>query len=156
MKGDNPTDCDGFSLLEMLVVLGVFSLVTLVAMNSASLRRSNVTAKTISEAIGDLAANASLRAISRGETETIAIDVQKRLVTGDPASQPILIPDNYKLRVVTGAELIQQANKADVLFFSDGSSTGGEITITDNRGGQATVRVHWLTGAVSMSIGLKK
>lgn len=145
---------DGFSLLEMLVVLAIFSMAAGVAYNGLSWRKPRETLNTLSQKIAHAAAAASLRAISGGETASLEIDLANRLISSGQGGD-IVVPEPFKISVLTGAELIGQKRAGAVEFYSDGTSSGGEIKLEAGNGATSAVHIYWLTGAITVRSGVR-
>jgi general secretion pathway protein H len=144
-----PGSSDGFSLLEMLVALAIISLAAGVAYSGTSWRGSRETLITLSQKIAHAAAEATLRAISKGETTNVEVDVVKRLLSNGQDGG-IVIPEPFKISVVTGASLIRQDRLGRIEFYADGTSSGGEIVLEEKSGKVKTIRISWLTGAITV------
>lgn len=144
-----PGVSDGFSLLEMLVALAIISLAAGVAYNGAPWRKSRETLDTFSQKIAHAAAAASLRAISKGETARIEVDVAGRFVSSGEGAG-IVIPEPFEIAVLTGASLIKQTRFGAIEFYSDGTSSGGEILLGQKSGRTSAIRIYWLTGAITV------
>jgi general secretion pathway protein H len=143
----------GFSLAEMLVVLTLVSLIGLVGFNGFKGSRNTDSVRTITQKIQYIAAQTSLRAVSTGDTESLVIDVQEKLISSRANTAVVTLPDAFKLSVLTGMELIRQDGVASINFYNDGTSSGGEITVEDGNGSKQTVRILWLTGAIELKGG---
>jgi general secretion pathway protein H len=150
----NSASSDGFSLLEMLVVLAIFSLAAGVAYNGMAWRKPRETLNTLSQKITHASAVASLRAVSKGETASVEIDVAGRRISSGQGGD-IFIPEPFKFAVLTGAELIRQGRLGIIEFYSDGTSSGGEIVLEAGSGNTSSIRVYWLTGAITVKSGVK-
>jgi general secretion pathway protein H len=146
---------DGFSLLEMLVTLAIISLAAGVAYSGSSWRGSRETLVTLSQKIAHAAAGASLRAISKGETTSVEVDVTNRLLSNGQDSG-ITIPEPFIISVVTGAGLIRQNRLGRIEFYADGTSSGGEIVIGEKSGKANSIRIYWLTGAITVQRGVRQ
>lgn len=144
---------EGFSLVEMLVVLAILSLTAAAIYAGSNWRQPRETLGTLSQKIAHAAATASLRALSKGETARIEVNFASRVVSGGQASREIIVPERFKISVLTGAGLIEQAQAGAIEFYSDGTSSGGEIALQAGDGSASTVRIFWLTGAVTISRG---
>ena len=146
---------DGYSLLEMIVSLMIFSLIAIVAYNGLTSSRSVRTAADLGRKIAQLSNNVSARAVLSGQTAILAVDFNKRLITDNLTKEVLVIPDGMKVHVLTGRELIENDRIANIEYFNDGSSSGGEISIEDAKHGKQTISINWLTGAVSITGGSK-
>jgi general secretion pathway protein H len=143
---------NGFSLAEMLVVLAIISLVGLVGFNGFIRQRNPDSLKGLTQKIEHLAALTAFRAISTGATQGLVIDVANSSVSAGQSTSVLQVPDSLKLSVLTGAELVRQDKIATINFYSDGTSTGGEITLVDPRGSRGTVTILWLTGSIEATV----
>jgi general secretion pathway protein H len=146
-----PRATDGYSLLEMLAVLAMLALAAALAFGAATSRRPGETVNGLGQKIVRLAAAQSLRAASSGQSAQVKVDVKNRWIAGSGSGPDISIPGRFKLRVLTGAELVEQGNIGTIEFYPDGSSSGGEIALEEDGGATRTVRINWLTGAITLS-----
>ena len=146
---------DGYSLVEMLAMLALISLVGGILFVGKPWAKRPETLDAISRNIEHLARGVSLAAVSRGEMAAIKVDIARRKVFGDRTAQEIVIPAAYKLSVLTGSELVQQGSLGKIEFYSDGTSSGGEIKLEDAAGNSRALRINWLTGAIMVAIGSK-
>jgi len=136
----------GFTLVEMLVVLTILALTTTLV---APLVSGGSEGARLQMAAGDLASAFRLTrsaAITRNREMSLMIDVNKRTFSSAVVSQRAFSPDiDAKLTFAAGLE----AGRSDggFRFFPDGSSTGGDVTLS-LRGTQTKLCVDWLTGVV--------
>jgi general secretion pathway protein H len=142
----------GFSLAEMLVVLAIISLIGLVGFNGFTRQRNSESLNAVTQKIEHLAALTALRAVSTGTTASVVIDVANGIVSADQSVDPVQVPATFKISVLTGAELVQQNKIASINFYSDGTSTGGQITLEDARGSTGTITILWLTGVIELTL----
>ena len=149
-----PGATEGFSLLEMLVVLVIFSLAAGAAYNGMSWRQPHESLNTVSQKITHIVAAASLRAVSKGETARVEVNVASRIVSGGQAGD-VVVPEPFKVSLLTGAGLISQDRLGLIEFYSDGTSSGGEIVLEEKSGRTRSVRIFWLTGAISVNGGVR-
>jgi general secretion pathway protein H len=121
----------GFTLLELLVVLTLVALLAGVAlprlqtMLTPSFER---TARRVALAVRDQRTQAILSG---------------RLVSVSPAQMALLLP--------AGTQIVDAPpEESAILFFPNGTSTGGRIVLAARDGRRAAVAVDWLTGQVSV------
>jgi len=89
-------------------------------------------------------------AIARRQSAVLTLDVTGRLfaVSGDPKNYTL--PKQVEIALLTARSEQTKASEGSIRFFSDGSSTGGRITLSVGESRQA-VDVDWLTGRVSIT-----
>lgn len=139
----------GFSLLEMLLVLTIMAL--MVGIAATSLSRS-VGGAEVRAAGRDIAAGlryARSQAMVRKEPMAFHVDGNERAwkAADKPAKK---IPDDMEITLQTGRSLITGENAGYILFYPDGSSTGGNVTISTGDL-HWDVGVAWLTGRIKMA-----
>jgi general secretion pathway protein H len=131
----------GFTLVELLVVMGIMGLVLVVVLNArpkAVATRVAVTARAIAASLQLARAQAMA-----SNTETVfQIDTDK-LRFGLPRSMHSL-PSGMAV-AMNVAETERIANIGGIRFFPDGQSSGGEIALTLD-GRSTRIAVNWLTG----------
>jgi general secretion pathway protein H len=131
----------GFTLVELLVVMGIMALVLVVVLNAwpkAAATRIAVTAR----AVGATLQLARAQAMASNAETVFQIDTDK-LQFGLPRSMQSL-PKGMTV-AMTVAETERLANIGGIRFFPDGQSSGGEIALT-LEGRSARIAVNWLTG----------
>ncbi len=135
---------DGFTLVEMLVVLAILGMLALFAFPYAHSRKPSISAD-IAPALVHLAALTRLNAISTHESRALTVDVRQRRVTSTGSGRIVPVPPDVKLTVLSGRELVA-TDKADIVFLPDGSSTGGMIELSDIGGRDIKIAINWATG----------
>jgi len=136
----------GFTLIEMLVVLTILALTTTLVVPLVS---GGSEGGRLQMAASDLASAMRLTrsaAITRNSDISLMIDVNKRTFGSAVVSQRSFAPD-IDARLTYAAGLGSGTTDGGFRFFPDGSSTGGDVTLS-LRGNQTTLCVDWLTGVV--------
>lgn len=131
----------GFTLVELLVVLGIIGLVlaaTLSAKPKAVATRVAVTSRSVIAALEW----ARAQAMATNAETLFRIDVDKNQF-GLPNSMHSL-PRGMSAAVVI-AETERFRNIGGIRFYPDGQSSGGEIALS-LEGRSARIAVNWLTG----------
>ena len=144
----SPHSSAGFTLIELLVVLGILALALAVvlpmlpgAADRAALRAA------ASEIASGLRETRSL-ALARGRSAAFTLDTERRAYRiGDNRTWHAL-PSNVAPVLLTATHERRSDVVGDIRFFSDGSSTGGEVHLLRGKTEDA-IRVDWLTGRVS-------
>jgi general secretion pathway protein H len=92
-------------------------------------------------------------AIAQNRDVSFALDTDARTygVAGTGASQTL--PAAIDVSVTTARGYIRDTKEAHLVFFSDGTSSGGTIRLIDQRQSVA-IGVEWLTGAVHIERGV--
>lgn len=139
---------EGFSLLEILVVLAMMGLVyALVAPRISGGGVTELRAATRQVAAG--LRKARVNAIATRKEAILTVDVEQRRfsIDGDPRQHRL--PNDAEIGVYTSQAEVVEAKQAAIRFYPDGSSTGGAITLAR---GEARLRVDvdWLTGTVTI------
>ena len=94
--------------------------------------------------------SARYKAMVMGESTQVAINLRaKRLTYGEDQIRDL--PDFVDLETETAQEYMVDADTAVILFYSDGSSTGGTVKVGRNN---RWVRLHvgWLLGRVEQTV----
>ena len=140
MKRDTKSSA-GFTLVELLVVMGIMGLVLVVVVNArpkVAATRIAVTAR----AVGATLQLARAQAMASNTEMVFRIDTD-RLQFGLPRAMHSLPKGMTVAMTVAEAERVE--NVGGIRFFPDGQSSGGEIALTLD-GRSARIAVNWLTG----------
>lgn len=131
----------GFTLVELLVVMGIMGLVLVVVLNAKPktvATRVAVTARMMANSLR----LARAQAMASNMEIVFQIDAEK-LRFGSQRSMQALPKGMAVAMNLAAAERV--ANMGGIRFFPDGQSTGGEIALTLD-GRSARIDVNWLTG----------
>ncbi len=133
----------GFTLLEMLVVI---TIVVMLAGALANLRFG--AGQSHEEAVREILSTlrqARAEAIRNAETTPVIFDLRDRRF-GMPGQEKALDASiNLTLRTAREARLGR--GEQSILFFPDGSASGGSIRVEKGRE-TSTITVRWLTGVI--------
>lgn len=136
----------GFTLLELLVVIALMALIASLAAPLVVRAVNGVEAQVSARQVAITLRKARSQAIIENWEHVVSIDVDRRTIriAGDTVET---LPDNLHIRVYSALSEQQNANLADIRFFPDGSSTGGEIILQDSKA-VYHVQIEWLSGQV--------
>jgi general secretion pathway protein H len=137
-------DTDGFTLLEMLVVIAIIAVATAIAM-PAMMRPSD--RLLLANAADDI--RAALRmtrsaSIAGNREQLFVIDAKERSYRSPAVKEARFSPAIEATVKVAEPEQLS-STRGGIRFFPDGSSTGGELTLVVGTR-RAKLCVHWLTG----------
>ena len=138
----------GFTLLELLVVLTLIGLLLVVLpplITSGGGIGLEVAARDLASALQ----RAQSRAITQNREVALVLDLNAHRYQIGPSGEAHTLPAELGLGLRTArSELVDQATGA-IRFYPDGSSTGGEITLS-SKARSVHVAVDWLTGRVAI------
>jgi len=129
----------GFTLVELLVCLTIVALMTAFLSVRLPGRGGASLAHAADDVAGALRATRE-RAIAGGTALPFSIDAGTGRYRDGAESR--LLPPAARASLAPGT----------ILFFPDGSSTGGIVALSSDRG-RIDIRVDWLTGRVSVAAG---
>jgi general secretion pathway protein H len=135
----------GFTLVEMLVVLAIMAIVAGSASSSFRNPRADEQIRPLAaRLVAELRAARTL-AISSNRDIAFAFDAATRSYKIDGIVTTAAVSPSINVTLLTAKEFVRDRSEAKIVFFADGSSTGGRLTLT--QGNQSIpVLVPWLTG----------
>lgn len=135
----------GFTLLEMLVVIVLIAVAVGLVSYGITRGLDNVRAREAARTLALTLRGARTQAMTSGQPASVNFDLAARHYLPPPGHlQPL--PDGMNVQLTT-AQVLRQGQRADVVFFPDGSSTGGSIRLSKDRR-TWRVDIAWLTGDV--------
>lgn len=143
---------DGALLIELLVVIAILALVSTIALPRAQmLGRGPSLGLVASDMAAKLRAARSL-AIAQNRDVAFALDTHARSYGIVGTGPPQTLPAGTDLSVTAARPYIRDVQDVQLVFFSDGTSSGGTIRlIAEQR--LVAISVEWLTGAVRIERG---
>ena len=139
---------DGFTLVEMMAVLAILSITVLISIPFVHGPGDGLALDAEARIIASRLREARDTAMLRREATTVVVQFKPAGISG-PGLRPLhQVSAPFTLHVETARGLLSD-EKAAFRFTSDGGSTGGDIVLAA-RGSSRTVRVNWLTGAVTI------
>ncbi len=129
---------DGFTLIEMIVVLVVLGLIGSIVLSRGPLRSPTLDLRAGARVMAAEMRGARARAIDDDHDVVFTIDVDHR---------DYGVRGGARRPLPAGLELATKP--VPVVFHPDGSASGGLVTLAEN-GQHLDIRVDWLTGAVTV------
>jgi general secretion pathway protein H len=140
---------DGFTLLELLVVLVIIGLVLALIPGFMLRGQPGLDVDVAARALADALRQTRSQAVLQNREQLFALDVEERLFRAGEQRAPVQIDKNIAITFQTARSLLMSDTTGRIRFFPDGSATGGRIGLTLN-GRHAEVVVDWLTGLISI------
>ena len=140
----------GFTLLEILVVLGIaallLTLVPLAFSGSVDLVRSRGAARELAatlQAAGNLA-------VAHNRIVEVSLDAGEGRYTVGTDNNARTLPKGVRLQLVDVDRGDDGDAQGRIRFYPDGSSSGGRLLVEDGKR-RFLIAVHWLLGRVSIT-----
>jgi general secretion pathway protein H len=136
----------GFTLVELMVVIGILALAVAVVAPSLGRARQGLAVRSFAYALA-----ADLRAVraaaqAANMERSLTLDLDGRRYWAEGVAGPRAFPVGVAVEVgVPESERTRAAGR--VRFFPDGSASGGQVVVSDGRSA-AAVLVDWLSGHV--------
>ncbi len=138
----------GFTLLEMIVVLAIMAMAIAFATSSISNSGGAVRLQPLAVRVAADLKLARADAISQNHPVEVEFDAKAHAYRIQGSRAPVALPGSIGFSLATSREFSRSSDRAHLVFFPDGSSTGGRLTLTD-RQTSITLAIDWLTGTVT-------
>ncbi len=139
----------GFTLLELLISLTIvaFALIVIVPnfSNSSERQKLELTANKIAATLRETRA-ASIR---KNETFVFILDLKQRTYKNIYTGSITDLSKETDVKATVALSEVDDESNPSIRFWPDGSSTGGEIILTEDNNSYK-ISVDWLTGSVSL------
>ena len=139
----------GFSLLEIIVVVGLIALVMSLAAYTLTRQLPGQQLRLSAKELAAELRFTKSQAMITGEAQTFRINANTREWTGakDHSGE---LPDSLEIIATTAKREQPEDGVAAIKFFPDGAATGGRIVLKHDTA-KWQVDVKWLTGEVTVS-----
>lgn len=137
----------GYTLMEMMVVLvimaSLFAIVTPLFSSVSSASEVRAAARQMTAALRQ----ARSTAVATRTPTAFVLDLERRTFQVE-GHRVVRLPGGLELTLLTGQSELRGSGSGAIRFFADGSSTGGQITLSAESHVQQ-LDVAWLTGRVT-------
>jgi len=144
---------DGTSLIELLVVLAILALVAAIALPRAHMPGRGPSLRLVASDIAVKLRTARSMAIAQNRDVAFAFDTETRTYGVAGTGAPQALPAAIDLSVTTARTQLRETKEAHLVFFNDGTSSGGTVRLTYQHQ-SVVIGVEWLTGAVHFERGV--
>lgn len=141
----------GFTLIEMLVVLAIIAAMLAIV---PPLLGNSIDHSRVKSAARELAAGLKLarnEAINSRTETTLVLDTKHGTYKLKNREKKLNLPDDASLLLTTARSEQLDENTGAIRFFTDGSSTGGQIKLSLKDRFEYLIDVNWLTGKVTIT-----
>ncbi len=142
----SPTQEDGFSLVEVLVALSILAAVASLSFSAFTRTRTSSTPEAVGREVARMFQGARLRAIASRSTVDAVFDVAQKRISLSDGHYVMHLPDGMHLSLQTGQHLVESIEQGSIVFYSDGSSSGGKVEFKMNGYSKSQIDVPWTTG----------
>jgi general secretion pathway protein H len=139
----------GFTLLEMVCVLGVIAMLSAVLLPLIPRETSRSRLQAYALQAATLLKEDRNAAIRRQTDVTTLVDAGTHSIRSGASAEMIRIPDDVHFDALLPETCHQHAALSTISFFANGMSCGGTIALTRLDTGYE-VRVNWLTGRIEI------
>lgn len=141
----------GFTLIELIVVLFIIVLgFSVIGINFSS-GGDSAEIKAAARDIVSALRYARGQALMDHEETTVTFDLEENSYTISNRDKIYTIPADIDLTVVTAQSELTGQGQGSIRFFSDGSSTGGRVTLERGERAKWQIDINWLTGQIELN-----
>lgn len=135
----------GFTLFELLAVLAIGGLVLTFAVPAITSTMPNLQMKAAARDFASTLSTARSRAIAQNRETLFIVDLSNRGYWIEGTVKSRKWPDFLRTRFFTAVEDLRDEAQGQIIFYPDGTTTGGELTFI-HEDNEISVAVDWLTG----------
>ena len=139
----------GFTLIEILMTLVIAAAITAISATAYSRLSSSAALKATSQDILVTLRRARISAIAKSEEVAFAFDSDRNIYWVIGSQRQRLIDSSLNLKMFSAKGLSAKKNISHIRFAPDGSSSGGEIEISNGKKAY-NIAVEWLSGKVEL------
>jgi len=138
----------GFTLVELIVVLGIAALVLALVGTSISRSISGAEMRVAARKMTAALRYTRTRAILDKQEQVFLVDTEKRSYLA-PKKKEVELPEGMNVALTTARSELTSESVGGIRFYPDGGSTGGFVEL-ETKGRVYRINVAWLTGEASL------
>lgn len=146
-----PARARGFSLLELLLVMGLIAVTGVLAAAAMSGGFERIALQSTAKELAAQLRYTRAQAIITGEPQRFTLDPEARSWTA-ANGRAGSIPESLEIEFTGAREVQPSAGEGAIVFFADGAATGGRVRVL-LRDAVWQIDVAWLTGEVRLARG---
>lgn len=140
----------GFTLIEILMTLVIAAAITAISATAYSRLSSSAALKSTAQDILVTLRRARISAIAKSEEVAFLLDNNKRVYWVMGSERQRLLDSSLDMEMFSAKGLSANNNISQIRFAPDGSSSGGEIKISNGKKVHS-IAVEWLSGKVELN-----
>ncbi len=140
---------DGFTLLELLIVLAIIGLMSTVVLVSLPGSKDTLDLKVSARDVMIQVIESRTQAIRTGRDVRFFLNMTNGEFWTENFGNARTLPEGVEVEIYTAKAEQGENNTAAIRFFPDGSSTGGYVRISRGQNNYR-IDVNWLTGKIVM------
>ncbi|WP_085907093.1 GspH/FimT family protein [Kiloniella majae] len=148
-RGSRQNAC-GFTLIELMVVLLVLGVVGVMAPVAWKAVMPGVTLRSEASEMSDLLRQLRAEAITNNKSAVFELDINEKSYRAGLLGVSQSLSKNIEVRFIAARDETAGGSVGGIRFYPDGSTTGGQITLSTPKGQSVLIRVDWLTGRVTV------
>ncbi len=141
---------NGFTLLELIIVLAVSVLGFAVVGSNISAGSQSTHLQAAARDLASALRYAHGQALMTRQPISVMVNLDENSYTISNRDKVYPLHEQIEVSVVVAEEEMKEGREAGIRFFSDGSSTGGRVTLESGKQ-LRRIDVNWITGAVTIS-----
>jgi general secretion pathway protein H len=140
----------GFTLVEMLAAITILALVMALALPAVRRPPDRLRLEAAARTVASALRLARATAVARNAEVVLAVDADRRVIES-PAVPTTRIDADIAVAMTIAAPERRGRGAGAIRFFPDGTSSGGDITLTLGAR-RARIEANWLTGNARLDL----